>query len=86
MVLGFCGEPKENVQENLLLDDQLVFPVLEPVVTEDLFEYNVSFKTSTEASGRVDWKVSKDIWKYGRDALPGRLYLNVADVLLLKKD
>lgn len=68
------------------VDAPLVFPVLEPVVTEDLFEYNVSFKTSTEASGRVDWKVSKDIWKYGRDALPGRLYLNAADVLLLKKD
>ena len=66
-------------------DKQLVFPVFEPVVTEDLFEYNVSFKTSKEASGRIDWKVSKDIWKHGKDAMPELLYLKLSDVLFMKK-
>lgn len=66
-------------------DKLLVFPVFEPVVTEDLFEYNISFKTSKAASGRIDWKVSKDIWKYGQDAMPEFLYLKLSDVLLLKK-
>ncbi|MCR1919964.1 ATP-binding cassette domain-containing protein [Frisingicoccus caecimuris] len=61
----------------------LVFSVLEPVVTEDLFEYNISFKTSIHASGRVDWKVSKDAWQYGRDKMPERLYLKKSDLHLL---
>lgn len=61
----------------------LVFPVLEPVVTEDLFEYNISFRTSTHASGRVDWKISKDAWQYGREEMPERIYLKKSDLHLL---
>lgn len=61
----------------------LVFPVLEPVVTEDLFEYNISFRTSAHAVGRVDWKISKDAWQYGRDEMPERLYLKKSDLHLL---
>lgn len=64
-------------------NEHLVFPVLEPVVTEDLFEYNISFRTSAHAVGRVDWKISKDAWQYGRDEMPERLYLKKSDLHLL---
>lgn len=64
-------------------NEHLVFPVLEPVVTEDLFEYNISFRTSAHAAGRVDWKISKDAWQYGRDEMPERLYLKKSDLHLL---
>ncbi len=61
-----------------------VFPVKNAIVTEDLFEYNVSFFTSERASERVNWKVSKELWKYGRDEIPKQLYLKREDLLLLK--
>ena len=64
-------------------NERLVFPVLEPVVTEDLFEYNISFRTSAHAVGRVDWKISKDAWQYGQDEMPERLYLKKSDLHLL---
>ena len=64
-------------------NEHLVFPVLEPAVTEDLFEYNISFRTSVHAVGRVDWKISKDAWQYGRDEMPERLYLKKSDLHLL---
>lgn len=64
-------------------NDYFDFPVLEPVVTEDLFEYNISFKTSRRAAGRLDWKVFKDAWQYGRDKMPERLYLKKSDLHLL---
>lgn len=64
-------------------NEHLVFPVLEPVVTEDLFEYNISFRMSAHAVGRVDWKISKDAWQYGRDEMPERLYLKKSDLHLL---
>lgn len=60
------------------------FPVLDPVVTEDLFEYNISFRPGERALGRMDWKVSKDIWNLERDGLPKRLYLKKEDLLLLE--
>lgn len=62
----------------------LCFPVLDPVVTEDLFEYNISFKPSMEAVSRVDWKVSKYNWNDKRDKLPEKLYLKEKDLLLLE--
>lgn len=61
----------------------LCFPVHEPLVTEDLFEYNVSFKPAPDAAGRIDWKISKYRWNYGRDAMPERLYLKEQDILFL---
>lgn len=63
----------------------LCFPILDPVITEDLFEYNIAFKTSEEAAMRVNWKISKYIWKEGKDELPDRIYLREQDLLLLKE-
>ena len=64
--------------------NMLVFPVKEPIVTEDLFEYNVSFLASERANERVSWKVSKELWKYGVDKIPKELYLKREDLLLLE--
>ena len=72
----------QKTEEN----SHLCFPVLDPVVTEDLFEYNISFRTSREASGRLDWKISKYIWRPREDELPDMLYLKEQDLLLLEDD
>ena len=64
--------------------NMLVFPLKEPIVTEDLFEYNVSFLASERANERVSWKVSKELWKYGVDKIPKELYLKREDLLLLE--
>ncbi len=61
------------------------FPVLDPIVTEDLFEYNISFKTAQEAVQRIDWKISNDIWKYDQEKMPEQLYLKEEDLLLLRE-
>jgi len=65
-------------------NERLCFPVLHPVITEDLFEYNISFQTAEDAAKRMDWKISKYIWNCARDGLPDRLYLKESDLLLLK--
>ena len=65
-------------------EDYFCFPVLDPVVTEDLFEYNISFRTSEEAAGRINWKVSKNDWDHERDRMPEQIYLRKQDVLLLE--
>lgn len=66
-------------------NEKLCFPIWKPIVTEDLFEYNISFQTAPDAAGRIDWKVSKYNWVYGRDAIPDCLYLKESDLLLLKE-
>ncbi len=62
---------------------QLCFPVLNPIITEDLFEYNISFQTSLQAQQRLDWKISKYMFPYHTDQLPKQLYLKEQDILLL---
>lgn len=69
--------------EQTMHNAHLCFPVLEPVVTEDLFEYNISFLPSAESKKRLDWKISKHVQTFLRDGLPRRLYLNEKDLLLL---
>ncbi len=69
----------QEVEKNMF-----IFPVKNPLVTEDLFEYNVSFLTSEGISERVNWKVSKELWKYGTDEIPKQLYLKREDLLLLE--
>lgn len=64
--------------------NMFVFPVKNLLITEDLFEYNVSFLTSEGASERVNWKVSKELWNYGKDEVPRQLYLKREDLLLLE--
>ena len=66
-------------------NEHLCFPVLDPVVTEDLSEYNISFQTAPDASGRIDWKISRYLWQYGKDSLPQHLYLREQDLLLLER-
>ena len=64
--------------------NMIVFPVKNPIVTEDLFEYNVSFLTSERAKERVNWKVSKELWKHAVDKIPKELYLKREDLLVLE--
>lgn len=74
----------EFVREKKEENKMLVFPVLEPKVTEDLFEYNISFKPSRQAAQTVDWKVSKTILDLEKGGIPGELYLDIQKVLILK--
>lgn len=67
-----------------LQNAHLCFPVLNPVITEDLFEYNISFQTSNKAQQRLDWKISKYLFPYHANELPKQLYLKEQDVLLLE--
>ncbi|MGN1318591.1 MAG: sulfate/molybdate ABC transporter ATP-binding protein [Lachnospirales bacterium] len=55
------------------------FNVLDPVVTEDLFEYNISFKPSENSSKRLNWKVFKNDFI----SIPKKLYLSKEDLLHL---
>lgn len=66
-------------------EGMIPFPVKNPVVTEDMFEYNISFQTSEDAKQRLNWKISKSIWRQETDAMPEILYLKKEDLLLLKK-
>lgn len=64
-------------------EEALCFPVLNPLVTEDMFEYNISFQTAPDAEKRLDWKVSKYLWKYNGHNIPTRLYLKEKNLLFL---
>lgn len=67
-------------------DGEVVFPVLQPEVKEDLFEYHVEFFTSECAKTPVVWKVSKRIWDIGEKGVPEKLYLKREHLLLLEKE
>ena len=60
----------------------LCFPVYCPVVTEDMFEYNLSFLPNQEAKQRMDWKVSRYLWE-SAGRIPEKLYLKEEKLLLL---
>lgn len=62
----------------------LEIPVLDPVVTEDLFEYTVSFRAFSHA-GRLVWNVSRYVWDGGKEAVPQKLYLKLEDILWLRE-
>ncbi|XCP84508.1 sulfate/molybdate ABC transporter ATP-binding protein [Roseburia hominis] len=68
-----------KTQEN----EELVFQVIDPVITEDMFEYNISFWPSQEAKERIDWKISKKEWGAQGNKLPDKIYLKNVDLLLL---
>lgn len=74
----FYTEKKETAEE-------ICFSVKNPVITEDLFEYNVSFRRSEQAEKRIDWKISKYAWKYGKNNLPDEIYLDRRQILILRK-
>lgn len=61
-----CAEEKK---------DYYVFPVAKAKVTEDLFEYNIAFRTTGNAKKCIDWKVSKYQWDVEKNGIPGKLYL-----------
>lgn len=64
----------------------LEFPVLHAQVTEDMFEYNVSFKVSEAAEMMIDWKVPKAVWSLEKDGLPEKLYIAKEQMLFLTKE
>lgn len=66
-------------------DAWITFDVSEPIITEDMFEYQISFRPSAQASGRIDWKISKREWNFGMQGMPEKIYLNEKDLLLLYK-
>lgn len=66
-------------------DNEIAFEVLDAKVTEDLFEYHITFRPSKDAKQTMDWKVSKYIWNISENGIPGELYLKEKNILLLKK-
>lgn len=66
-------------------EGMLEFPVKCPVITEDMFEYNISFKTSEDCEHRINWKVTKNMWNADTQNLPEYIYLKKSDILLLKE-
>ena len=60
----------------------LCFPLQKPIVTEDMFEYNISFLASPKGKQRIDWKVSKYLWE-NAGKIPERLYLKEEKLLFL---
>lgn len=60
----------------------LCFPLQKPIVTEDMFEYNISFLASPKGKQRIDWKVSKYLWE-NAGKRPERLYLKEEKLLFL---
>ena len=62
----------------------LAFPVLDPLITEDMFEYNIAFRPSAQAKERVNWKVFKDVWQKETGRMPRQIYLREKDVLYLR--
>lgn len=62
-------------------DNYNVFEMTEVCRIEEPFEWNVSFCTNGSAK-RLQWKISKDSMKETNN-LPGRLYIQVDDIMLL---
>lgn len=52
--------------------------------TEDPFEWNIAFLTEGGTEW-IQWKVSKDLWQYGRDPVPAALRIAPEDILLLSE-
>lgn len=65
--------------------DYITFDVLDAIITEDMFEYQISFRPSEKAVGRVDWKISKREWNPEKQGMPEKIYLDEKDLLLLYK-
>lgn len=62
----------------------VTFPIWNPEVTEDLFEYNISFVPRKGGTERIDWKVSKYQWDFEKQKMPEELYLKKSKLLWLK--
>lgn len=68
-----------RAHEFTLCENDYCFNINEPVVTEDLFEYNISFKPSLKSKGRINWKISKNNFK----GMPDKIYLSKNNLLHL---
>ena len=58
------------------------FPIKEYKVIEDVFEWNISFKTSNHGSW-LQWKIPKKEWVQDAGTMPKRLTIEEKDILLL---
>lgn len=65
-------------------DPFVTFPVWEAEITEDLFEYNISFLPRRDGMERIDWKVSKYQWDFEKQKMPQELYLKKSKMLWLE--
>ena len=61
----------------------IVFSILEPHITEDMFEYTIRFSASEGSRERIDWKISKYQWNREQSKLPEKLYLREKNLLWL---
>ncbi len=63
--------------------DSLSFPVEEYRVIEDMFEWNLSFRTAPDAAW-IQWKTAKTDWN-PRQGIPTTLYAPLEAVMLLRE-
>lgn len=59
------------------------FPILEPRITEDMFEYTIRFAALENSKERIDWKISKYRWNLEANEIPGEIYLWEKNLLWL---
>lgn len=59
------------------------FRILEPRITEDMFEYTIRFSASEDSKERIDWKISKYRWNLEDNKIPGEIYLREKNLLWL---
>lgn len=81
---GFVGVRAHAISPTDNMSNTNVFTVDEYKITEDLFEWNVFFKTKG-ATEFILWRVSKEIWKSGIDILPKYFTINEDGIMLFKE-
>ncbi len=59
------------------------FPVAEYRILEDLFEWNISFRTGSK-SAWIQWKIAKEDWNMENDTIPEYLGIASDSLLLLR--
>lgn len=82
---GFIGIRAHSFSiNNLGLDDRNCINISDYTVTEEPFEWNISFRTS-EVSSWIQWKVSKDILGNPDTDIPGKLWIKPEKIMLLEE-
>lgn len=82
-IIGIRAHEFETVKP--LSSDYFTFKVLEPRVTEDLFEYNITFRPAEESEHMLDWKISKYQWDMEHEGMPKEIYVRKEKILLLEQ-
>ena len=64
---------------------EYAFDVISPIISEDIYEYNISFKASNNSKERINWKISKFNMGISLENIPKRVYLDENSLIKLYK-